>query len=836
MSDMSSAHTNETVISPVPKDAPRCGLFDHKHFEKAHCYYDENGKLLSYVFRLEAPDPNDATQIEKTFRPARLVADNKGKFSWQHKAPPAPRSIYGRYSLAFNLTASVLIVEGEKCADAAQEMLHDVAVVTWPGGSNGVSTADFSPLKDRDVTIMPDHDAPGAKAAETLIKVLQEVGVRSIRVIDIEALLMDNLGQTPKGGDIVDLIQAGVIFDGIDAFPIVQDHGPADIPALVVVTPVVSVHTNLLETYGHVVNLPREFDLSDGGVTKVDMNGRGDIEHIFISSPLAVIGRSMTAADGAGWGFYVAYRTPLNVWETVVIPASLLAGDGREMRELLAHRGVTFGQSRSERQGLMEYIGYAQTNDIVEVATRSGWNGESFVMPGRVISAEGAPRILPPEDNSAQHYFQTSGTFEQWRGLSAEVAGSSRVAFGISVALAGPLARLVGETGGGFHFYDQSSRGKTSLLITCASVWGGGGRDGAVRSWTMTANGGETIAAQHSDTLLALDEIGTASDDELGEMIYRIVNGQGKARANTSGGATSSAQWYTMLLSAGEEPVSTRLEGNGWGRRKSSLTGGLAVRMPDIPHSASEDRAFESIGKYANEAAFAEAMTAQAKTHYGHAGPAFVQRLVCDRDGAKRDVKDIITTFVKDVLDPGADPQVQRVARRFGLAAAAGTLATSWGIVDWPTDTAIRAAKTCFKAWLETRGTDGSTERLVALRQVAKFFETHGASRFEMIKRAEISDAVEVTMVPRTDTTIIVRDRCGYREDLDGMAYYVTPQAWRSDICAGLDHTYVGKLLRDMGALISDNDKRLQKNVRLPEGSGPTRVYVIRPDKIEGIE
>lgn len=244
MNDMSPTRTDTTMICPVPKDAPRCDLFDHKHFVAAHCYYDENGDLLSYVFRLEASDPNDATQIEKTFRPARLVADKKGKCSWQHKAPPAPRSIYGRYSLASDLTASVLIVEGEKCADAAQEMLPDVAVVTWPGGSNGVGTADFSPLKDRDVTIMPDHDAPGAKAAETLIKVFQEVGVRSIRVVDIEALLMDNLGQAPKGGDIVDLIQGGVIFDGIDAFPIVQDHGPADVPALVVATPVVSVQAH----------------------------------------------------------------------------------------------------------------------------------------------------------------------------------------------------------------------------------------------------------------------------------------------------------------------------------------------------------------------------------------------------------------------------------------------------------------------------------------------------------------------------------------------------------------------------------------------------------------
>jgi len=836
MSDMSPTRTETVMISPVPKDAPRCSLFDHKSFAAAHCYYDENGELLFHVFRLEAPDPDDATQIKKSFLPATFVVHPDGSHAWQYKAPPVPRSIYGRYSAASMPNAPVLIVEGEKCADAAQEALPDVAVMTWSGGSNAVDKTDFSPLKGRDVTIMPDHDAPGAKAAATLVETLRKIGASSVRVINIQALLVDKIGHAPNGGDIVDLIEAGVTFDDIHAFPIIQDHGAADVPPAVNVAPVVSVQTHLLDTYGHVVNLPREFALEDGGVKKMMINGQGDIETIFIASPLAVIGRTRTAADGAGWGLLVAYQTHLKAWETVVIPATMLAGDGREMRELLARRGVTCGQGRNERQGLMEYIGYAQTNNIIEVATRSGWNGESFVLPGQVISPEGAPRILPPEDNGAQNFFQKSGSFEGWQALSKTIAGSSRVVFGICVALAGPLARDVGETGGGFHFYDQSSRGKTSLLITCASVWGGGGRDGAVRSWTMTANGGETVAAQHSDTLLALDEIGTASDDELGEMIYRIVNGQGKARANTSGGATSSAQWSTMLLSAGEEPIATRLEGSGRGRRKSSLTGGLAVRMPDIPHSASEDRAFESIGNYANEAAFAEAMTAQAKTHYGHAGPAFVQRLVCDPDGTKRDVKGIIKAFVQDVLDPGADPQVQRVARRFGLAAAAGTLATRWEIVDWHPETAIRAAKTCFKAWLEARGAGGSTEELIALRQVAKFFETHGASRFEMIKRAEASDTDGETMAPRTDTTVIIRDRCGYRESLDEMVYYVTPQAWRSEVCAGISHVYVGKLLRDMGALVPDKDGRLQKNVRLPEASRPTRVYMIRPDQMEDME
>lgn len=400
----------------------------------------------------------------------------------------------------------------------------------------------------------------------------------------------------------------------------------------------------------------------------------------------------------------------------------------------------------------------------------------------------------------------------------------------------GISSHIVGETGGGFHYYDRSSRGKTTMLIAAASVWGGGGRDGAVRTWVMTANGGEAIAAQSSDTFIALDEIGVASSDEVREAIYRMSNGQGKARAKTDGSATTSAQWFAMMLSSGEEPVATLLEGRGRGRENSSLTGGLAVRLVDIPHSASEERTFESIGKHESEAEFAEWITAQAKSHYGHAGPAFFERLVVDQHGAKKEIDKLVATFVQHAVDGNADPQVRRFARRFGLAAAAGTLAARWKIVDWPEATAMRAAMTCFKAWLDARGTDGSTEEIAALRQVTQFFEAHGASRFEKIKRVENTDGIGGDNESRSDADTLIRDRCGYREDTGGMTYHVTPQAWRSEICAGLDSVYVAKLLRDRGALITDTDGRLQKNVRLPEASRPVRVYTIRPDEIGEIE
>ena len=80
-------------------------------------------------------------------------------------------------------------------------------------------------------------------------------------------------------------------------------------------------------------------------------------------------------------------------------------------------------------------------------------------------------------------------------------------------AFAAPLLGPLGEQGRSFHLHGKSSSGKTTALRVAASVWGGEAGTGAlgyVRQWRATGNGVEGLAQAHSDTLLAMDEIGTA--------------------------------------------------------------------------------------------------------------------------------------------------------------------------------------------------------------------------------------------------------------------------------------------------------------------------------------
>lgn len=82
----------------------------------------------------------------------------------------------------------VLITEGEKCASVE---VKGWVVVTWSSGSSSVAKTDWSPLAKRKVTIWPDADEPGLKAALQIKNRLPHA-----EILDIQ--------DQPKGWDIAD--------------------------------------------------------------------------------------------------------------------------------------------------------------------------------------------------------------------------------------------------------------------------------------------------------------------------------------------------------------------------------------------------------------------------------------------------------------------------------------------------------------------------------------------------------------------------------------------------------------------------------------------------------
>lgn len=147
----------------APADAPPVDKAHVKRGipERVWHYRDADGATLGYVYRFKTSDGG-----KEVLPICWATHSGTGKSAWRWMHFGEPRPLYGLDDLAKKPDATVLIVEGEKCRDVAASMFMDLAVVTWPGGTNAVHKADWSPLQGRKVIIWPDCDAKHVKLSK----------------------------------------------------------------------------------------------------------------------------------------------------------------------------------------------------------------------------------------------------------------------------------------------------------------------------------------------------------------------------------------------------------------------------------------------------------------------------------------------------------------------------------------------------------------------------------------------------------------------------------------------------------------------------------------------
>jgi hypothetical protein len=157
----------DTIQNEIPEHYVLRATWTYKNAEEA---------VIGYVARYDLVNKKDGLK-EKDYRPFfRRSGD-----VFLVGAALAPRPLYGLDVLAKRPDAPVLIVEGEKTADAAAVLFPGFVVVTSSGGNCGAGSADWTPLVGRaSVTIWPDNDKAGFEYAKRIAKLLPGAGVVSL--------------------------------------------------------------------------------------------------------------------------------------------------------------------------------------------------------------------------------------------------------------------------------------------------------------------------------------------------------------------------------------------------------------------------------------------------------------------------------------------------------------------------------------------------------------------------------------------------------------------------------------------------------------------------------
>ena len=313
---------------------------------------------------------------------------------------------------------------------------------------------------------------------------------------------------------------------------------------------------------------------------------------------------------------------------------------------------------------------------------QAGWQGRgSFLLPdGTVFGSQNAAYAVPVGGLNKQ-----AGTLGDWQRMVAERAvGNSRLIMAISIALAGPVLDLVDEAFACFHLVGASSTGKSTAATMAASVWGAPDASDQVRSWRTTDNALESVASQHSDTLLVLDEIAQIDSKIVEQTIYMLANGTGKARANRDGSARESRSWRLAVLSTGEHTVADAIRTTG----KQHTAGGVDVRMANIPADAGAEMGLFENTHGLPPSEFADAIIRECLAAHGHAGREWITNLaeVRQNDELENRVRQLlqadIAAFLVEACENRVDGQITRVARKFALVAAAGELGITLGFVQ----------------------------------------------------------------------------------------------------------------------------------------------------------
>lgn len=562
---------------------------------------------------------------------------------------------------------------------------------------------------------------------------------------------------------------------------------------------------------------PKGFHAKAGGIYREVTTPDGATEPQWLISPISVLALTRDSAS-EGWGRLLDIVDADGRHHRWAMPAAMLAGDSTDARRTLLDLGAFISNAQGAKASLADLLARWKPKARARQTGRLGWvdeNCKAFVLgDGRTLGDEAVVYQHDTGSAAAATEMRASGTASEWcANVAARCSGNPILLTAVSLALSGPLLEVLGVDGGGLHLRGGSSSGKSTAQRVAASVWGS---PRFVTTWRATGNGLEGVAASCNGTILILDELGEISGREAGGTCYMLGNGAGKTRADRAGRARPPVRWRITFLSSGEISLADKVAEVG-GRTKA----GQEVRLLDIAADGRAHGVFDHLHGIADGAAFADVMRTATAQHYGTAGPSFVTAILDDLEGVRRASRDLINTFKATALEASGptNGQAERAAQRMGLIAAAGEIATRYGLTGWQDGEAFGAALTVFKLWLNGRGGAGAGEAREALERTRAFLIAHGPSRFERI-------AAEGSAQP-DGARLVVHNRAGW---LDDSYYYVATDAWRT-IHAGSDPKRAAQFLADAGLLDPEAIGRLTR--KAPRAvAGRPRVYAIRADII----
>jgi putative DNA primase/helicase len=505
-------------------------------------------------------------------------------------------------------------------------------------------------------------------------------------------------------------------------------------------------------------------------------------------------------SNSLNFGRVLRFVDSIGETKTWDMPAQLLASRGDEMLKSLLSMGLHICYEL--RQEVANYICSLKPKLSIITTQQVGWHGQSFVLPEQIF---GAQDVIFRRDAGGHREYFVSGTIEEWREhIGGVCKGNLFMLVVVSTSFAGALLKFRAMDGGGIHIFGNSSCGKTSILKAAASVWGHPSE--YMKPWKSTSNGLEGHACLYNDGCLILDELSESDPREVDRSIYCLANGRGKLRAVETGAARVTQKWRVIALSSGEKKFADHLA-----EAKLVPKAGQLVRLNDIPVRGAHG-VFDNLHGHETGKAFSNALRQAAAQFHGTAGPDFLRCLIKKIQNGF-DINKYVDEISSKINTGTLSAQEGRTLETFSVIAAAGELASQFGITGWKEGEATAAVGFCFSQWRDSRGGAGDSEKSTIIRRINDYIACYGDIRFSNKDYDSTSESARV-----------YGSRSGYWRNKDGADIqsdgfngreWLFSSAGLHEATSGYDIKMVIDTLKEARMLVPYKDGKHQHQIKI---------------------
>ncbi|OXM15445.1 DUF927 domain-containing protein [Paenibacillus herberti] len=357
--------------------------------------------------------------------------------------------------------------------------------------------------------------------------------------------------------------------------------------------------------------IPLGFKVIGGQVFEVKET-KTDIKHIQVCSCLvAVTGRYSNLSDHTQ-GLEVSWVGRSGI-KSVTDTRSTFA-DSKKLINL-ADYGLPVHSENARK--LSAYLSRFEAENEERLSTKLvsnqlGWVKDGFLLGEQFIGSSNI-EFLPKDagDGQTARGFRKRGSMEGTMQLLDQIKPFPAVKLAVYAAATAPLLSLWGESSFILELAGSTSRGKTTALRIAASLYGcpDENKPGIFRQWNMTKVAIERYAATMNHLPLFLDDTKKTDERTARPIVYQFSSGQGKGRGSLKG-AQASAGWQTVMLSTGEQKLSSFAKDGGAVGRVLSLEG-----SPFLSADLTSAKMVQEMNKLASD-------------HYGHLAEPWIRFLM----------------------------------------------------------------------------------------------------------------------------------------------------------------------------------------------------------------